>query len=130
MSQKTYVFQSNLFNGFYNLRKKANIDKIDLLIFNPPYIPGKILTSVEPSLDQALLGGESTGDSVILEFLTFLALQSKNILSNQGKILILISSWNRIAKKWIETEDFFKIYDVKKKHLPYEFLQCYSLKSF
>ncbi|HTZ41897.1 MAG TPA: HemK2/MTQ2 family protein methyltransferase [Candidatus Omnitrophota bacterium] len=73
------IIQSNLFS------KVPKTEKFDLIIFNPPYLP-------EDKFDAEgdTTGGEK-GSETINEFL----LQSKNYLSENGKILLLTSSFTK-----------------------------------
>ncbi len=65
-------------------------EKFDTIIFNPPYLPGE----PEDILDYQWAGGGGYGDETILRFLR----EAKAHLVENGEILIVLSSFNRIDK--------------------------------
>jgi release factor glutamine methyltransferase len=84
--------------------------KFDLIFFNPPYLPGKG--------DLSCTGGKS-GQEVIEKFLS----EARNYLNEKGKIVILLSSFNKIK----ELEKKFGLELIGKKKLWFECLYCYKL---
>ncbi len=82
------IIKSNLFENVKG--------KFDTIIFNPPYLPGNW------GEDRTIYGGER-GQEIIVEFLK----QAKNHLKDNGKIYLIMSSFNDIAgiiKKFKEYE--------------------------
>ncbi|OLS23725.1 MAG: Release factor glutamine methyltransferase [Candidatus Heimdallarchaeota archaeon LC_3] len=126
----TSVFVSDLFDSYNKIKIINDNKKIDLLIFNPPYIPGDSPISREDVLENALIGGGTTGDDIIIRFLKTLEFNKKDFFSKSGRLIILISSWNKKAKNWIETKNHFKIVNRIKKQISHETLFCYVLTIF
>jgi HemK-related putative methylase len=92
--------------------------KFDLIIFNPPYLPAHRYDSQSDTT-----GGEK-GDEVISAFI----LASKNYLTENGKIILLISSLT--PGKKIEREmkkNNFKKKVVNKKKLFFETLEVWLI---
>jgi release factor glutamine methyltransferase len=73
------VARADLFNGIRG--------PFDLILFNPPYLPTQREDRIHDWLEYALDGGE-TGRVVIERF----ARDSGRVLSEEGRVLILISS--------------------------------------
>ncbi len=65
-------------------------EKFDTIIFNPPYLPG----NPKDILDYQWAGGGKFGDETVLRFLG----EAKSHLNENGEILIVLSSFNRINK--------------------------------
>lgn len=65
--------------------------EFDLIIFNPPYLPTNEMERTKDWINAALDGGYD-GRSIIKRFLN----EAGNCLSNNGKILLLISSMTGI----------------------------------
>ena len=101
------VIQSDLFSNI--------ADKFDLIIFNPPYLPE---SKYDKNPDTT---GGKKGDETILMFLE----QAKNYLTDNGEIIILLSSLTpraRINKlKW-------KKQKLEEKSLFFEKLEIWLLK--
>ncbi len=64
--------------------------KFDTIVFNPPYLPG------DPKDVEELqwAGGGKHGDETVIRFLE----EAKNYLNEDGRIYIILSSFNRIEK--------------------------------
>lgn len=77
----------------------AGLKKVfSLVLFNPPYLPTLPDERIEDWLEHALDGGENGRDTV-LQFCTVV----KDVLSDSGRILVLISS----LQKFRECEELF-----------------------
>jgi release factor glutamine methyltransferase len=72
--------QSDLFQAF-----TQEEDKFDLIIFNPPYLPGD---KKEPKDSQIATTGGKKGNEIIQSFLK----QAKSYLNETGKIFLITSS--------------------------------------
>ncbi|MFW9930277.1 MAG: methyltransferase [Candidatus Thorarchaeota archaeon] len=127
MNKNTYVIKSYLFR---NLGKKfLKNPKFDLLIFNPPYLP-EDLYETKDLIDEALLGGNKTGDRIIIEFLESLVINKKKFFHKTSKIILLISSWNKEAKNFIERNKDLKIESKIKSKYSFETLTCFVLSIY
>ena len=104
--------KSDLFSST-DLRDK----KFDLIAFNPPYLP-------EDEFDSGLdtTGGEN-GDELIIAFLQV----AKNYLSDNGVILLLLSSLTPREKIEAEIKDNYKKEIVSNKKLFFETLEVFRL---
>lgn len=94
------------FNCIYSNLFENVEGEFDLIIFNPPYLPQN---SKEPLDSQLATTGGKTGSEIINEFLK----QTKNYLTENGKIFLLTSSltkninWNNFNKKLLGEEKLF-----------------------
>ena len=114
-------FNAVLSGLFSNISKKRRKEKFDLIIFNPPYLP-EDKTGHDKGKDTT---GGRLGDETILRFLR----QAKSYLSDNGKILIVISSLtpkSRI-KKEIEKQNL-KCRVLETQTLFFERLEVWMLK--
>jgi len=94
-----YVEQKGLNAIQSDLFENVN-DKFDLMIFNPPYLPED---TDEPADSQLATTGGKKGSELLERFLK----DAKDHLTEEGKILVLISSLTGKA------EDLFKGYEYK-----------------
>ncbi len=101
--------QSNLFEEVEG--------RFDLVVFNPPYLPGNGYDEKIPGSEQ-WFGGED-GISVIRDF----SKEVENHLSESGTILLLISSVTGLRDtKDLFVDGGFEVEVVKKKKIPWETL--------
>ncbi|MHA1991224.1 MAG: methyltransferase [Candidatus Hodarchaeales archaeon] len=105
MDKNTFIFCSDLFDDFNPQKYNIQDLKFDLILFNPPYIPGNSPSNDNIQLENALLGGNPKGDKILMKFLTFLAKKKEEFFTEKGKLIILASSWNLDAINWIKTEN-------------------------
>ena len=97
-----------------NLFSKV-LGRYEVIIFNPPYLP---LDKDEPKDSMLITTGGKKGSELINKFL----IQSKNHLSSEGKIFLLVSSltkgikWNNYKKKIVAKKKIFfeelKVYEL------------------
>ena len=125
LSDNITLFKSDLLKGAIELIRKDSTNMIDLLIFNPPYLPGEILNG--QIFEYALLGGKKTGDKIILSFLDQISRNKDLIFSKTFRVMILLSNWNTNAEKWLESEEYFKIIRCYEKKLTGESLKIFVL---
>ena len=91
-------------------------DKFDLIIFNPPYLPGK--------KDKTIHGGKY-GHEILEKFLTKL----NNYLKNDGKALIVFSSLtNKHKVNNIIKKNNLKFKELEKESLFFEELYVYLIQ--
>lgn len=94
-----------------------NIDeKFDVIAFNPPYLPLK-------GEDISWAGGKE-GIEVIRRFLK----DAKNHLKEEGRIYIVMSSLNNIAKIKKEFENIYEFKEIAKESFFFEKIYVYRLK--
>ncbi len=91
------TIRSNLFE---NVR-----GKYDVIIFNPPYLPG----DAENMIDLQWAGGGEFGDETILQFLK----DAKNYLKDKGEIFMVLSSFNRLHKIKMRGYEMEKLGEMK-----------------
>lgn len=101
------IFQSDL------LEKVEN--QFDLIVFNPPYLPGRRESDADP-----LLGGEK-GVELTEEFLR----EATRYLSDQGEVYFIGSSLADLE----ELERKFELEKVDEKRLWFETLYLYRLSA-
>jgi HemK-like putative methylase len=130
LDKNTHVFCSDLFKDFYSQSNNVENRKCDLIVFNPPYIPGIRTVNGDFQFENALLGGNPKGDKILIEFLTFLAEKKEEFFTEKGKLIMLTSGWNLDALNWIKTENYFQINKENKKLLTNESLYCFCLRVF
>ena len=99
------VLKSDLFNEIA-LRAKKNENgiresKIDLIVFNPPYLPDSTKENPLDALEHAWSGRNETGDEIILKFFQQVRDWGNALLSNDCKIIIVLSSYNTMARQWL-----------------------------
>lgn len=110
---EVYAVFSNLFSNI--------MEKFDLIVFNPPYLPGD-----DKEKSEITYYGGKGGREVIGKFLQ----QAKNFLKKNGKILFLISTvTGENEVKEIAWERGYKIKDVKRKKVPWEELIILELET-
>ncbi|MGV8162720.1 MAG: methyltransferase [Candidatus Nanoarchaeia archaeon] len=114
IKSKIRIYTGNLFEKipeeFHN--------KIDLIIFNPPYLPRE----EDEKDDLELTSGES-GIETTKEFLS----QAKNFLAKEGKIFFVASSLAKIyeLEEFMKQENYEFVVD-RKKHISFEDLIIYK----
>jgi release factor glutamine methyltransferase len=92
--------------------------KFDLIVSNPPYLP-----NVMKHTDKTVDGGP-TGIEVSIHFLT----SAIDILSNDGKILLLVSSLSdKVKLERFISKNYLTMKQIAKKNLFYETLQIFEL---
>ncbi|MEM4141806.1 MAG: methyltransferase [Thermoplasmata archaeon] len=91
-------------------------EKFDTIIFNPPYLPGNI------EEDRAIFGGEN-GQEIIENFLG----QAGEHLKNDGRIFIILSSYNDI-QKLKEKFSSFEFIERARKNFFFHSIFLYELK--
>ena len=90
--------------------------EFDLIIFNPPYLPTNEMERTKDWINAALDGGYD-GRSIIKRFLN----EAGNCLSNNGKILLLISSMTGIDEVRSELISLgFTILEIGHERLDFE----------
>ena len=90
--------------------------KFDIIIFNPPYLPTNEMERTKDWINAALDGGYD-GRSIIKRFLN----EAGNCLSNNGKILLLISSMTGIDEVRSELISLgFTILEIGHERLDFE----------
>lgn len=90
--------------------------EFDLIIFNPPYLPTNEMERTKDWINTALDGGYD-GRSIIKRFLN----EAGNCLSNNGKILLLISSMTGIDEVKSELISLgFTILEIGREKLDFE----------
>ena len=90
--------------------------EFDLIIFNPPYLPTNEMERTKDWINAALDGGYD-GRSIIKRFLN----EAGNCLSNNGKILLLISSMTGIGEVRSELISLgFTILEIGHERLDFE----------
>lgn len=95
-------------------------EKFDLIVFNPPYLPGEGSEKKELTY----YGGKD-GRKVIAEFLG----QAKHFLKPKGKILLLISTVTGESEvKRIAVENTYTVTEVARKKVPWEELIVLELR--
>ena len=110
------TLQTDLFS---NINK---LEKFDLIIFNPPYLPEDKL---EPQDSRNATTGGKKGYEIIIKFLV----QAKSHLNKNGSILLLFSSFSNpkiILKKAKELDYSANLLSSKK--LFFEELFVYEIK--
>ena len=94
------------FNCIYSDLFQNILDKFDLIIFNPPYLPRDIR---EPKSSALATSGGKKGNETVNRFIK----ESKEYLNNNGKIFLLTSShtpkinFKSYKKKQLAKEDLF-----------------------
>lgn len=126
-SENIILLESDLLKEVIKIYKDNSSNKIDLLVFNPPYLPGEILNS--QIHERALIGGNKTGDTIILNFFDQISRNKYLLFSQTFRIMVLLSNWNKIAEQWLKSEEYFKIVRCYKKNLPGESLKIYVLRN-
>ena len=90
--------------------------EFDLIIFNPPYLPTNEMERTKDWINAALDGGYD-GRSIIKRFLN----EAGNCLSNNGKILLLISSMTGIDEVRSELISLgYSILEISRERLDFE----------
>ena len=90
--------------------------EFDLIIFNPPYLPTNEMERTKDWINAALDGGYD-GRSIIKRFLN----EAGNCLSNNGKILLLISSMTGIGEVRSELISLgYSILEISRERLDFE----------
>ena len=90
--------------------------EFDLILFNPPYLPTNEMERTKDWINAALDGGYD-GRSIIKRFLN----EAGNCLSNNGKILLLISSMTGIDEVRSELISLgFTILEIGHERLDFE----------
>lgn len=108
-NKKVKFIHSNLFSNINIL------NKFDLIIFNPPYLPSTKIKDID-------IDGGKNGTTVIEKFLK----QAKKYLKKEGKILLLCSSLNKNIERLFKKYNYnFKKID--KKSFFFEKLYVYIL---
>jgi release factor glutamine methyltransferase len=108
-------YRSNLFQNLPKIYKK----KIDLIIFNPPYLP-----LGEDELDVELHGG-ILGVETTIKFLK----QAKDFLSGDGKILFIASNNANLSFLNLKLVEFGFKYEIKAElKLFFEKLYIYEAR--
>ncbi len=99
-----YAIFSDLFSNI--------AEKFDLIVFNPPYLPGE-----DKENNEATYYGGKDGRSVIKNFLAI----AKNFLKRNGKILLLISTVTG-EKEVIDiaADNDYSVNQVARKKVPWE----------
>lgn len=95
-------------------------EKFDLIIFNAPYLPN------DPKDPDVALDGGPEGYEVIERFFK----EAKNLLKQNGVILLLFSSFSKKEKiDLILKEENYKYQEVDKQHIHFEDLYVYEVKN-
>ncbi|MFA4641078.1 HemK2/MTQ2 family protein methyltransferase [Pyrococcus kukulkanii] len=95
--------------------------EFDLIVFNPPYLPGEY-HEIQEDIDRALIGGPQGGE-VIAKFFE----QAKNFLKPQGRILLVYSSLTRPNPIEIAQKMEFSTKVISRKRLFFE--ELYVMKA-
>jgi len=100
---KLEVIKSNLFKNI--------IERFDLIIFNPPYVPSELVPK-ETDIEKLSTDGGSFGRKIILKFLMYL----NKYLTENGVCYLLISSFNNphyVFKQILKNNLNYKVLDEK-----------------
>jgi len=100
---KLEVIKSNLFKNI--------IERFDLIIFNPPYVPSELVPK-ETDIEKLSTDGGSFGRKIILKFLMNL----NKYLTENGVCYLLISSFNNphyVFKQILKNNLNYKVLDEK-----------------
>jgi len=111
--QDIQTIHSNLFDNISG--------KFDLIIFNPPYLPADKREDIE---SQEVTTGGNKGDEIIIEFLK----QAKEHLSNEGIILIVLSSLTPHASiQELVSKEYYSMILEKKEAYFMEILEVWKI---
>lgn len=114
--EKTRKIKTRYSNLFSNIKTK---EKFNLIVFNPPYLPKHKYDN-----SKNITGGKK-GYETILKFLK----QARKHLTNQGKILLLVSSLSKPRIIRTYARKHYSIKTLDKKKLFFETLEVWLLKN-
>jgi release factor glutamine methyltransferase len=113
-SKKIKAIKSNLFSNIKG--------KFELIAFNPPYLP---LDSKEDKESKRITTGGKEGDEISLDFLK----QAKNHLTNEGIILLLLSSLTPFKRiSFMLKKEGFSFKKISEKKIFFENLFVLEIK--
>ena len=126
---KLCVLESNLFDFCDD---EGFDDKFDLIVFNPPYLPGNSGDVVSKGFQIALDGRNQSGDRIIIDFLQELSKKALSKLQPKAKIVTIVGGWaleTGLIAEWLADQRIFQIIeDREQKRIPGEFLTALILE--